>query len=416
MKPIIDALWMGMTSLTRIIFHPIFWVVLFLVYTQYKKQTPREIKMLGSAKRSALVKTANSTFHGLVGGLLGSILMIIIGVSIRQEGLKYLWPIALILFMINARYLCFSYAGGLLSLFSLIFGFPQIDVPGLMALVAILHFVESILIYTNGSEDSLPIILDRGDGKHIGGYSLHRFWPIPIIIMTIMISNQIPSPGQIQMPDWWPIIKPMGELQFREDLIFLILTVVAALGYGDIALTQPPKVKVKKSAIKLGAYSVILLILSILSSRVYEVQWIAAFFAPAAHEFLIWQGRKEEQEGVPLFTIPQRGLRVLEVLEGSAAHKMGIQRGDIIHSINNFPINCEEDILQLLSQFPTFVWVKGEDYKGEGYTKELKAYPYGLRALGVLPLPQYSEIVYTAKEKESIMKRLWNKIKNKNNR
>src|SRR5699024_2795987 len=134
MTAIIDALFMGVTSLIQIIFHPLFWLVVFIVSRQYKKHIKMERQMLGMERESILGKTINSTAYGIVGGVIGSIIMIVLGVSIRQEGIIYIWPIAILLFMINVRYLCFSYAGGLLALFSLIFGFPKIDVPGLMAL------------------------------------------------------------------------------------------------------------------------------------------------------------------------------------------------------------------------------------------------------------------------------------------
>lgn len=413
MDSIIQALWMGIVSLIKIIFHPIFWVVIYIVSTQYKKQIEAEKKMLGIERGNIIGKTLNATLYGLLGGIIGSIIMISIGVSIRQEGLIYIWPIAILLFMIKSRYLCFSYAGGLISLFSLVFGFPKIDVPGLMALVAVLHLVESFLIFTNGEYNSLPIIVDKGNGKHIGGYNLQRFWPIPIIIMTIIFQNQVDTSSLIQMPDWWPIIKPSG-ISNIDGVTFFMISIVAALGYGDVAFTQMPKTKVRISALKLGIYSIILLTFSIISSRIGIFQWIAALFAPIAHELIIIHGRKEEREGIPIFTLPKKGIRVLEVLEGSASEKMEISRGDIINSINNIPINSEEDISEILNQYPTFVWIEGENYKGDKYTKELKVYPYGLRTLGILILPQYSNISYVMQEKDGILTRLWKK-KFKNN-
>lgn len=408
MSPMIQAFWMGILSLLQIIFHPIFWLVIYIVTTQYKKQIRSELKMVGMERGSLLDKIINATLYGFLGGIIGSILMILIGVSIRQEGLIYLWPIAIILFLIKARYLCFSYAGGLISIFSLIFAFPKIDVPGLMALVAVLHFVESFLIYTNGDYNSLPIIIDKGNGKHIGGYSLQRFWPIPIIIMTIIMQNQINTETLIQMPDWWPIIKPTGVADI-EGITFIMISIVAALGYGDVAFTKLPRAKARESALKLGGYSLILLVLSIISSRISEFQWLAALFAPIGHELLIIHGRKIEREGTPILTLPERGIRVLEVLEGSASEKIGINRGDIIYSINNIPINSQEDLTGVLNQYLTFIWLEGESYQGERYTKELKVYPYGLRTLGILILPNYSDVSYVMEEKDGILTGLWRK-------
>lgn len=410
MRSIFESLGIGMKSLIQVIFHPVFWLVLLLVMIQYKKQTDLEKKILGIERNSVIGRTLQSTFYGLLGGLLGSVIMIIVGVSIGQEGLIYLLPIALLLYMIKSRYLCFSYAGGLLSLSSLTFGFPKVDVEGLMALVAILHFIESFLIYLDGNTDSIPIIIDKGNGQHIGGYNLQRVWPIPIIIMTLMASSPVGPSTQIEMPSWWPLIKPIGYKNLA-DVNFIVISIMAILGYGDIALTQLPKIKVKKSAFRLFHYSILLLILSILASRMKAFQWIAALFAPTVHELIILIGQKKERKGKPLFTLPENGIRILEVLEGSAADKMKIQRGDILYSINGMPVNTEEELTQILNQWPTFVWIQGEDYKGEKYTKELKVFPYGLRTLGIIVLPQYSDITYVMQEKESILERFLSKIR-----
>ena len=50
-----------------------------------------------------------------------------------------------------------------------------------------------------------------------------------------------------------------------------------------------------------------------------------------------------------------------------------------------------------------------ETYQGERYTKELKVYPYGLRTLGIIVLPQYSDISYVMEERDGILTRLWEK-------
>lgn len=410
MRSIFLALGIGFKSLFQIIFYPIFWLVFLLIMIQYRKQGKIEKKILGIERNSAFARALQATFYGIIGGFLGSILMIGLGIPIGQEGLMYLLPIALLLYIINPRYLCFSYAGGLLSLFYLIFGFPKINVEGLMALVAILHFIESFLIYIDGNTDSMPIIIDKGDNLHIGGYHLQRTWPIPIIIITILTSRELAPMAQIEMPKWWPLLKSF-EYQDLRDITFSMFSVVAILGYGDIALTQLPKEKVKKSAFRLFLYSIFLLLLSILASKIRIFQWIVALFGPIMHEFIILMGRKEEKKENPLFILPPQGIRVLEVLQGSAAEKMKIQRGDILYAINDIPVNTKEELMKALDQWPTFVWIQGENCMGEKYTRELKAFPYGLRTLGIIVFPQYSEISYVMQEKESIFERFLNRSK-----
>jgi hypothetical protein len=101
-------------------------------------------------------KMSSSLFNGFIGGLFGSFLVVLLGITIETyvpnsqgafaSGITYIWIIAILMAMIHVRYLCFSYAGGLVALVSLIFGFPNVYVPGLMALVGILHLIESLFI------------------------------------------------------------------------------------------------------------------------------------------------------------------------------------------------------------------------------------------------------------------------------
>ena len=85
--------------------------------------------------------------------------MILVGISVNKIGGLYLLITALGLMLIEQRFLCFAYAGGVLSLLHLLFGFPQeLSVPQVMALVAVLHLVEALLIYLTGSLYSLPYI------------------------------------------------------------------------------------------------------------------------------------------------------------------------------------------------------------------------------------------------------------------
>src|SRR5690606_12129243 len=94
------------------------------------------------------------------------------------SGILYLWMIALSLSLFNLRYLCFSYAGGIVALMNLIFGFPSINPIGIIALVGILHLVESLLIWLDGFSDAVPVFLKRKDGNIVGGYIMNRIWPL----------------------------------------------------------------------------------------------------------------------------------------------------------------------------------------------------------------------------------------------
>ena len=159
------------------------------------------------------------------------------GVTLTMQ-ILYVWMIAIVLMLINPRYMCFPMPEGC---------WPS--KPGLRfsedrrsradGNSGLLHLVESVLIFLNGCKHSIPVFLEDKTHGVVGAFNLVRFWPIPIIIMTAII-GQIPPEGSIPMPDWWPLLKPMGITGDMEDVMFLMLPVVAALGYSDIAITDTP--------------------------------------------------------------------------------------------------------------------------------------------------------------------------------
>jgi len=415
--PFIDIIIMTIKVMISIFINPLFWVVLFLVYSQYKKSCVLEERMMGRQKYSVWERLGSSVIVGMAGGLVGSIVMVVVGVTLDNTGILYVWIIAILLMLVNPRYMCFSYAGGIISLSSLIFGFPKVDVPSLMAIVAILHLVESVLIYFNGHKHSVPIYMQDKRYGVVGGFSLMRFWPIPIIIMTVM-SGQALTGDTVSMPDWWPLLKSVEMLEAAdlENLTYIILPVVAALGYSDIAITQTPEQKSCKSALALSGYSIALLVLSVISSYHRPLQWAAAIFGPAFHELLIINGRRTQKKNKPLYTPSDRGVRVLDVLPDSVSEKMGVKRGDIIYSINGKNILEEENITEIFTYFPTYIWVDAVSLNGRHHTYDFRQYPSGVGSLGVMVVPRGGNVSFTATELGSPLIRFIKRWRNKKGR
>lgn len=348
-----------------------------------------------------------ATGLGLAGGILGSILMVVAGVTLNHIGIGYLWLVAIILFLINPRYLCFSYAGGLLSISYLLTGFPQIEVPQLMGLVAVLHLVESILILASGHLGALPVYARQHD-KIVGGFNLQRFWPIPLVVMFIIPVTSLNNPGHnlIPMPDWWPLIR--SPLAADSNVLYTMLPVVAALGYGDLALTDTPEGKSRWSAERLAVYSVVLLLLSILASHYGWMAWLAALFGPLGHEYLIIKGQQRELVGKPLYYAPEQGVMILDVYPGSPAAKMGLASGDILFSINGEPVNNKWDIVRLLSYRPVYLSI---DYLRGGKLWRTQGRCPVNGELGIVWVPEIGDKSQVQFNRRGPLARLWSRVR-----
>ncbi len=343
--------------------NPYFWLVIFIVIMQYRRTVNLEKKLFGLAVNNIRQVTFSSVLYGILGGLFGSILLLLLGISLDNIGIIYLWPVAIFLFLFNPRFLCFAYAGGIIAVFSLFLraiqpvypvlgeikilaGIMEIHLPSLLALVGILHLTESLLIYLSGHRSASPIYLKTSGGEVVGGYSLQCFWPLPLVglwALAVAESSQM-FVGSIPMPEWWPLLGTVMNLGGDEKIVYLMFPIVAGLGYSDMALSSDPVDKRRKTARNLAIYSVLLSAVAITAVYIPVMAIIAALLAPLGHEFLIHKGNKEEYSSPPLFSADNvDGLQVLAVIPQTPAEKVGLQRGDNLIAINDMDLHSELD-------------------------------------------------------------------------
>lgn len=407
---------MVLAKIGGIIVNQMFWVLLLIIGLLYKKTSNIEFTML----RNRLPlgdKMSSSMFHGFVGGLFGSLLVVLLGITIEtyvpyeagtmSYGITYIWILAILASLINVRYLCFSYAGGLVALCSLIFGFPNVYVPGLMALVGILHLIESLLIWIDGYSFAVPIFIKGQKDRIVGGYIMNRMWPTPLVLMALvmpLIGSGINYIANEAMPLWWPLLKQ------PQTFTYILFLVPVVLGYSDIALTQQPEQRCKKSATRLALYSVVLILLSIAAAKWSLFAFAAAVFAPVAHEALIILGKKEEEEGKALFDAGGEGICVLYTREDTPASQMKLKPGDRILSINNRTVNDETQLMEFLSSYPAFIWLEIKKPDGRIVTVEHQDYKQGVRSLGILIVPRQAGLFFEVNDSVSPIVMLFQKL------
>ncbi len=380
--------------------------IVMVAYLYIQRNARLEESWLGVLRNPVSTQLADVVLYGMLVGLMASVLIVLIGIAIDYNAILFIWPLALFLMLFNQRYICFSYAGGIVSLVSLLTGWPKVDVSSLIALVGILHLMESLLIILDGYKDSLPVWIEHRMFKPVGAYLMQKVWPIPLVVLVIPEAGaSLASGGGVAMPDWWPLFKPQNMAQ-----VFALLPIVAVLGYGDIAITQLPNERTRESGFWLGVYSTAILIMAVVSSRVYWVKYVAAVSAPLFHELLIILSKRGQMRGKPAFAVPWRGLRVLEVLPESPAQKMGVQRGDILLRLNGRDINSEDMLHEVLSQCMYFIWVEVRR-KDKVLTLEYQDYQNPIEDLGIIFVPRTTGRYFRVDEQKGIIFRLWKRIR-----
>lgn len=379
MHPFFKIVYYSISNILYTLKSPLFLLVLAIVFFQYRKMGKLERRILGVNSQSTIYNTIVSMFFGILGGFIGSIIFISLETTINPSDFYFLLPLAILLSLIHPRFICFSYGGGIISLISLIFGYPNVNIPGIMMVIGVLHLVESFLILIDGKRMRIPIFMER-EGQIVGGFMLNRFWPVPF---TILINGNYIYPA----------------------------TVIAVLGYGDYALTNYPEKKSRETASMLFFFSIILLIFARLSVDHHIFKYIVAIFSPLGHEMVINLGKKKETKGEYIFKPTPHGLKVLDVLPNSIGKAIHLNPGDIILALNGNRIYFKRDIEDVLAYRPNYIWVEIFDRKKGLITKEFQDYRNGISSLGVITVSNISEYTFIMEEAKSPLNRFLNRFK-----
>lgn len=403
---------------------PLAWIFIFIVYTLYKRNNALQRVMYGKKiKYSAWDTMASSIVFGLLAGLLGAIIITIGGISFYDPaGLVIIIVISVILMSINARYVCFSYSGGLWCLVVLIIsamiksgfvngnstigkyisGNAVRDISGVLAIIAIMHLLEAMLIWIDGHRGALPVFMKKDD-RVIGAFILRRFWIVPMIFY--ILSKEAAVTGGVATPNWWPLIKPAMDVNLLKDAIFLASSIVIMMGYSDITTNMEVKRKTRISSLGLALFSVLLLILVMFSTKYYMFKYIAAIFAPIGHEILILVEQSQLKKKKPLWEYTDEGIIILDTIPGTPSEAMGMKSGEVLIGLNSLKIKTLEDAEEILKNYPNFLWVELKGLNGEKRTIEYKDYVNGVRNLGIITVPKYDYGIPLIVERDGFIKK-----------
>jgi hypothetical protein len=222
------------------------------------------------------------------------------------------------------------------------------------------------------------------------GHILQRFWPIPFAILAINM-GQI-SGEMIHMPKWWPLAQP-NVIMDSPIYFYALLPIIGALGYKTISFAYEPVKKAKISAKRLFFYSVILLVLAVLSTHYMLFQVLGIVFMSLAHEGIILYDQYVETQKKPIYGLPDKGVRVLTVYPEGPASKIGIEVGDIIQKVNGVEVEDVKDFKVLLQDTFRCLYLEVKKINGLNHIFKFVNYRGEDDSLGFQVLPEKPTIL-----------------------
>ncbi|MBV4417987.1 PDZ domain-containing protein [Clostridium tyrobutyricum] len=415
-------------ALTNFYFIVLLAILAFVLYRKNSKIVMMQRMIIGEKINTTLELTISQIVIGIFAGTLASVIISYLGITFNNNSSVELIFLTSIVFMFfNPRFICFSYSGALIGFISILLNvvsmhfnmsgldFLKIDIVSLMSMVAVLHFVEGILVIIDGKKGSIPVFTNKS-GRIVGGFALQRYWLIPIAIFFILqVKPDTGSYVQLYTPNWWPILKnQIINVNVLKAAVLTLMPFYAVIGYSSVTFTKNVKEKTFMSGMFIIIYSVLLFVLAQFANINLFLKLAVIVFAPLAHEGMIFIQRYIETVGKPKYISSDEGIMVLAVAPNSPANEMGIKSGDLLVEINNEKIESEEKITEIVRQCSNFLWFKIKKVTGKfeqvSYNKMNED-----RRLGIVfvprNVPKDSRIIKLNKDKFSDV---LNKVKNKN--
>ena len=319
----------------------------FLLYKKNRKIAMLQRMMVGEKVISPLELTLSQVVMGILGGLIGSMMLSYLGVMFDiGAGIELLFFMSLFLLVLKPRWISFSYSAALLGGVTLILGWlknlnlvtldfnVKLDIGALVALVGVLSVVEGLLILADGHRGAIPIFTNK-DGKLAGGFSLERYWPVPIVIILFTTGALSGGGSTILTPDWWPFIRGGINTSLLAAAVVSAIPIYSIIGYKQITFTQSKTSKTMFSSLLKIIYGVLLIAMYKIANYGVVFQGLLLIFMPLAQEGITLIDNYRENKGHVKYVIDEEGITILDVMPNSPAQKQGIRSGDKILEVND---------------------------------------------------------------------------------
>jgi len=379
------------------IFNMIFVMGIWLIYMMNRKLNELDFYRTVE-KKPYLYVVSDFVLQGIVAGVVISLVMVLVGVPLYyNEVLLVIVPLSLILSMYRMRFICISYSAAVLSALALIFNgqqvfnrnLPNIDlhIPSILILVGLIHIIEGLFLLLDRQKRAVPVI-SKKDDQLIMGHIIQKTWLLPLSLLVLYIGKL--ASGGIEMPEWWPYLQYTG---YGTGIFYTLLPLMGFMNFSTIVYSDTPRNRSLFSGRLVLLFGIFLVIIGRFTMSSLLGQIMGVLSMVLLHELIyILEKLQEEQKG-PLYTLPESGLRIMQVLDGGYAKSLGIQQGDIIEEIDGQVIKNFSHYLHLIKGRKDGGVLMVKDVFGEN-----KSYIIGdgkhLEHLGVRVIPDKPLFLY----------------------
>jgi hypothetical protein len=379
-------------ALGELLLNPFYYISMLIIVLMYRRQIMVERKMFHTRLQGFGGLTWRNLLGGLVGGLAVSVVFIFVGSTLSIEAIYYIWIISFVLMLFSIRFVSLIYSVGILAIIQFVLKLTSvnetqtvlydiqatvlnINMPSLFCLAGLLYVIEAFLIKWQSSSLAGPIYIEGKRGRQIGGYQMHLYWVMPLLLMVPATSDGMGLP-------WTPFF-----IEGTGANGYMLMGLPVMIGFTQIVMSSLPSHKAKLVSRRVFGYGLIVIALSFISLWWSPLIIVTAILGIGLLEWLVWTGKVEERQQSPFFLHPQKGLKVLAVQPDSPADQLGILPGETLLKINSMRLNNQEDLHAALRLNPAFCKLEVLNYSGESKFLQRAIYDGDHHQLGMILVP-----------------------------
>jgi len=348
-------------AIGKIFLQPLLYWAFILVFIASYLRIKRERIDFGYKIFSTFSELKQTWMVSLLFGLIISSIAIGVGIVFSYETI-FLLSIVIIILSLTFKFtlLSASYTVGLTYLVLLLL--PVVltndalitnstNYTGLVLLLGILLFAEAFLLRRVKRNTSLPRLTQSQRGLSIGQHHLKKLSIIPFF--TLVPNGPIHS-----VAPFWPYID-IGSQSY--SLLFVPLLI----GFDHIVTGRLPHHASLQLSRSMALLAFIVTVIAFGSIFIPLLSFVAVIIAILGREYINYKNRMYNRDQTPYFTPLKKGLKVLSIIPGTPADRLGILVGEVIVKVNGRAVRTVEEYYEALQLSGAFFKLDVIDDVGE---------------------------------------------------
>ncbi|WP_240508051.1 PDZ domain-containing protein [Virgibacillus indicus] len=334
----------------RVFLNPLlYWALILVIFAGYKR-IKRERKNFGVKVFDVFAEWKSTWGLSLISGFVISVITLGAGLVLTYETILLLSAVIIILSLtLNFTMLSSSYTIGISFILLLFLPFllenqtyvdPDLfsatNFTGLILLLGIFLIVEAFLLGRVKDNESFPELRMGNRGAWTGQHHARKMAFIPFLIL-------VPTGMITPFAAYWPYFS-IGEETYSLVLVPFLL------GFDHVIKSNLPRQSALRIAKRTAILGTLVILMAIGGSFLPWLSFAAVLIAIIGKEYINYNHRAGDRKRTNYYHQTEKGLKVLAVIPGTPADRLGIRVGETIYRVNGKKVGSTEEFYQALQE------------------------------------------------------------------